>query len=239
MHSYRADKDESATERVLRALDAAQPAAGFEDRLLQKLAQRPQENQHTTRRVGFAMGGVLAGAGGAVAILVVLLAVHLRPKHSDSPVPTEAVPPLASLSAPVTAAQPKALPTMQGRATPPRPAHSPASSALIVHARLEVSSSTEPAGNDGTNGIADARALDRQAMDDLRAASSPPPPLPPTAQERLVKLMLRRGEKHDLAQLDPAQSMRRTDAEQRSFQTFFDPDPSPELALELKKGNYR
>lgn len=70
--------------------------------------------------------------------------------------------------------------------------------------------------------------LDRVAAQDVHAPSFPAPPLPPTAQERQVRLMLRRGEKHDLAQLDPVRNALFAAEEQIALHDFFEP-PKPKL----------
>ncbi len=240
MRSFQAERDDSTTERVLRALDAVQPAAGFEDRVLQRLAQQSQQPEQPARRFGLSVRGLLAGAGCVVAVLIVLLSVHLWSKRSTSPLRRETVADLSSSRSPLVPAPALSPAVVTSEAKPAPQAPHSAYRMLVVHAaRHEAASAPGPAIDGDIHEVATARDLDRQALDDLHAASSPPPPLQSTAQERMVRLMLRRGEKHDLAQLDSAQSVRLTDAEQRSFKTFFDPDPSPELALELKKGNLR
>ena len=243
MHPYQADKadqHEAATERILRALGAAQPATGLEDRVLQRLAQPSQQLRHPTSRFGLPRRGLLPGAGCAAAFLVLLLSLHRWPKHSTSAVPMQAIAAVASEKPPIAAVQKHpSLPSIKASGTHPHAAFNSAAATPVIDARREAVPPPNLANHEDANIVAAARDPDGQAWDDLHAASTPAPPLGMTAQERMVKLMLRRGEKHDLAQLDPAQSIRLNDAEQRSFQSFFDPAPSPELALELKKGNLR
>ncbi len=75
-------------------------------------------------------------------------------------------------------------------------------------------------------------ALDAQALDDLHAPSQPAPRESTTGQERLVRLMLRQGERHDLAQLEPAERAAFSQQQTREFNTFFNP-PRPPLVTAL------
>ncbi len=80
-------------------------------------------------------------------------------------------------------------------------------------------------------------ALDAQAFEDLHAPSLSAPQVSTTGQERLVRLMLRKGERHDLAQLEPAERAAFSKQQTREFNTFFNP-PRPPLVTALANRVY-
>ena len=170
----------------------------------------------------FRSGSLYCLVGSALALCAVLLLVVHNRYHTPlqpSPIsPTtqpsreagNAVKPRAPSSAAV------ASPVEVGL-IPPTPT---APAALRVHLELTLTNSAPPPATDTSTNP------DQQALADLNTPSFPAPPLPPTAQERLVRLMLRRGETHDLAQLDPTFQAAFAQQEEEDFRAFFEPQSS-------------
>lgn len=65
--------------------------------------------------------------------------------------------------------------------------------------------------------------LDAQALADTQASSHPAPTLELTAQERQIRLMLRRGERHDLAELDARHQQLFEEQRSTELSRFFNP----------------
>lgn len=74
--------------------------------------------------------------------------------------------------------------------------------------------------------------LDAQALADTQAPSHSAPILELTAQERQIRLMLRRGERHQLAELSPLRVESRQQTDRAELHHFFDPPP-PSYPLPL------
>ncbi len=230
--------DDEQIDKTLSALGAVTPSPGFESRVLRGLEERATEPKEGRSPGGYGGTFRIATALGAALVLVILaftLSAHRRAHREDiaqvrsGPVLSPRV--LPALSQDHVALRDGELHSAVSRsaavagAVRARVLLEAASAATFaappipVQLKIEAHTATVPS----------SRELDAQALDDLHAASSPAPPLPPTAQERLVRLMLRRGEKHDLAQLDPAEQAAFASREQTAFHDFFDPPPDPRM----------
>lgn len=206
-------------ERTLAGLSQAEPSPSFHNRLLTALDQHAAEPQRMRLSVFAFPAKVFAMTASAAALLMLLYSgVHLSRTHktqteAHAPAAQFAPPtaPGASSSAavlsPVTVGPPSDTPTAANNTLPKTPK-------FHLSRSLELSPTSTP-------------DLDQQALADLHAPSQPAPPLPPTSQERLVRLMLRRGEQHELAQLDPDSVTAAFAQEQASFRAFFEPSPDP------------
>jgi hypothetical protein len=223
------DDPEREIDRVLRALGSAEPSAGLGERVLAALEERGAERRSVTPRFSQRWFWGLAGAA-VVAAVGVLLVVVAGVQHRGAPVhvPEQAqirshggqvMPPVSR----VALAPKQVSPSTRGKT-----GTSPNIRLAVVAER--------PTGETDLPGVhialplPSAAELDQQAWADFHAASQPAPPLPPTAEERQVRLMLRRGEKHDLAQLDPSTVSAYFAQEGTAFRAFFDPPPDPQIA---------
>lgn len=207
-------------EHTLHALDEARPSAGFSDRLEAALQDRltrvtappPSPLQmFQPMRLGLAFGSVM--------FVGMLLVVYWRSAQQPTS-PTRALATTTEAQArsaqrPLTPMQPAAV---RGAAAPLSGPSGPAG--------IRISSVRAVAALTLTLQAPPSSAADAQALADLHTTSFPAPPLPPTAQERLVRLMLRHGEKHDLAQLDPARTSDSAQRDGTAFREFFDPTPT-------------
>ncbi len=226
-------------DRTLSALGAVEPSLGFENRVLRGLEERAREPGQGRTAGGYSGVFRIATALGAALLLAILAFIAYAPRrmHDGS---LAGLPSRPALSPRISAAS--AENSVAPRAGDPDPAVSNTAairnglrppvplrvvlapgrpSAAEIPVRLEIEAYSAA--------IASARELDAQALEDFRAPSSPAPPLPLTAQERLVRLMLRRGEKHDLAQLDAAEQAAFASQEQSAFHEFFDPPADPRI----------
>ncbi len=230
-------------DRTLSGLSKTEPGSGFNDRLLRAIEQRridgvlPSKARLSGRpsllggwrRYGFAAAAL------AACTFIPLISHRLQPPNSAlGPKPnmqasetltTEAAPPSNGSAANPRNSLPAlpSPPAVESLSHPPSvvlSSHSPASLTLAT-ASLQISL-TAPTD------------LDQQALEDLHAPSHPAPPVPLTTQERLTRLMLRRGERQDLAQLDSSRALSFAQQERASFQNFFEPPLPPELAIAVK-----
>lgn len=225
---------EHAIERTLRALGDAEPAPGFTDRLKASLNQPVlvQTSNHRRRWLPKAPRLVLTAACLCGFLLVAVL-LHRLPMHSTGHQlvvgqvhrPSKSsMPSSQANSEGVVVSRSTAVPAPPQTTTSStfrQPLHSVRSTSRSpVHLELQVSS---PAAAQGME------AGDAQALADFQTPSFPAPLLPPTAQERAVRLMLRRGEQHDLAQLDPQHEDVLLQQEHAAFARFFEPPVDPAL----------
>ena len=223
------DRQEQQIDRTLAALGQTQPAPDFHARLLSALDQPSGTSTSVVlspsarRPAGFWRWrgyGILATAL-AASLAWLLLLPHTVVHH---------VSPRSQSARPASLADSSANLPLQPRgslARAPIPASGARGQVSASHpaATLELSATAPP-------------GLDQQALADFQAPSHPAPPLPPTSQERLVRLMLRRGEKHELALLNPDEEAAFAQQERSSFSNFFDPPPSPALAKAFREANY-
>ena len=225
---------------VLQAFGDADPSPSFAARMERTLAAHRDGIPPRSAAPFGLRGSRLWSRQGlyAVAVCGLLIVLGLLRLRTTSPRVPPAVPTVATVQ---TSPVRKPLPAAEHRGPAIRVARAVRAEKIAASTpiHLAIGNSAPPSTGAivATDDLPSARTLDASALEDLHTGSFPAPSMPPTSQERLVRLMLRRGEKHDLAQLDPAQATRLADTEQRMFQMFFDPDPSPELALELKKGH--
>lgn len=242
-------------DHVLQALGRVEPTPNLNTRLLANLANHAEVPATATRASWhFAPSGFFSFAGTALLILIALGLHHflasrsqtssnlahsnLAPHH-NAPVPalSDSRPPTQENLATSTSllinhgGQSTAHPTSQIQNSPiitqqtPAPATASATQPNEIRFHLQLSSSPEPAPD---NAPPTQAALDAQALDDLHAPSQLAPALTATSQERLVRLMLRRGEKHELAELAPAERAAFSERQHQEFTRFFgSPLPSP------------
>ncbi len=243
----RIDDLDQQIDRTLNALGKSEPKSDLHDRLLTALDQRSRVATHGVLPTGAQRSGEISGfrkwrpfAFATAALAASLAAFTLLPhsavqktgpipqstglqarglpgstppEYAPSFAPNPRGPSLPAVPSPVRVGSLPPTPTIATNDPKNRPIH--------VAASLEIST------------IA-STALDQQALADFRAPSQPAPPLPPTAQERLVRLMLRQGEKVQLAKLDLARDPEIERAELTAFSNFFDPpaatpeDPVPQ-----------
>ncbi|HLI76572.1 MAG TPA: hypothetical protein VKV02_06460 [Acidobacteriaceae bacterium] len=224
---------ELVLDRTLRALGHANPSTGFTGRLQARLAQPAAAPPTRPNRVFFRpLHQVFAFSVVALLCTVAILRSHTRPAihvtvlHSRLGAgpnsPTRVEPTLAAKHSParrVRTPEPGNL-SLGGGIGPTGLSNSPTIAPRLPLPSLDAAKvpdailvpPPEPTS-----------AIDAQAVADLHAPSLPAPPRPLTSQERLVALMLRQGEKHDLAELDPSQTSAFLATEQAAFQQFFEP----------------
>ena len=211
-------------DRTLQALGAAYPSTDFNARLLARLEARDPATP--IRRPSFllAFGAHLLAA--SALLLLAGLGLLLAHPHPRSSLNTSS---LTAEHHSSTATQPSGqIPDqttsspMDVNVLPPARPQPQLFHLSLSNARAEprtASSATSPTAAD----------LDQQALADLHAPSQSAPPLPLTAQERLVGLMLRHGEQHDLAELDPERQEAFARQERSAFHEFFDPPIDPRI----------
>ncbi len=201
-----------ALDKTLDALGAAMPSPGMNQRLLAALQARELEAPRPSRVPRFARP--LALTLSAALLLSLALLHHPAKRTPRHPTPSH----LAAVARQSSA--PAAEPNLAAAPLPQTPIHLTLKLSAPVRSAPAASLHTEP-------------SLDEAALADLNTPSYPAPPLPPTAQERLVRLMLRRGERHDLAQLDPARSAAFAQQQDEALEQFFNPPLLPPPAAGL------
>lgn len=229
-NSHRPDLD-SHIDRTLRALDDVQPPANLQHRLLAALEDRqtqPLTSPLTTRMkalTSWPASSRLVFSGVALALCIGLLYAYRKPLHPTPKLPNS---PLITERTPSTPEQSPTTPELpNSQLKTERTPSNPTFQISITNSPTRPAEITQPTSNQ--------TALDRVALEDFNAPSTLAPPMPPTAQERLVRLMLRSGEKQNLAQLDLVQQAAFSRAEQSAVREFFDPPPSPELREAMAK----
>ncbi len=217
--------------RTLRPLNAVQPSPHLQHRLLAALEDRQAQSIATPRTARIEVLTSWLGpyqlvfSGAALVLCFGLLYAYRESLHPTSKLPNSQ---LITERTPSTLEQSPTTPKLPNsqlitQRTPPTPTFH----ISITNIPMRPAAVTQP--------ISAQTALDRTALEDFNARSTLAPPMPPTAQERLVRLMLRSGEKRNLALLDPVQQAAFSRAEQSAVREFFDPPPSPELREALAR----
>ena len=225
-HSRPTDIDKHI-DQTLSSLGAVQPSSNLQHRLLAALEERRAE----TKPSRFKALHLLLGTHSAVVGLALALCVGLAILYAYRTPPHSSETPILQRSANLRIITPARNPT---NSTLPNSSLTTERKPFTPTFQLSITNSPSPAA--GVAQLISAQtALDRAALEDFNAPSTLAPPMPPTAQERLVRLMLRSGEKQNLAQLDPVQQAAFSRAEQSAVREFFDPPPSPELREAMAK----
>lgn len=224
--------DESWEQEIraaLQLLNEAEPPAGMHARLNALVHARPQHrlpgrSSSSMRRTRPSLFGVLASLACACLLIVFLqhtqhtqhrqhahdalpAGVHLLISHAQS---IDA----ARVSSPVAVPSPIPAPTQVFHL------------ALTTQSAVPQAHRPEPSCAPGSS-LPTQAELDAQALADTHAPSHPAPTLELTAQERQASLMMRRGERRNVASLDPAYQVLRAQQVQADFQSFLHPALTP------------
>lgn len=201
---------------ALALLAATEPSPAFQQRLLRSVELlSPATAEKATPFWRLSGLRLATGLGFAVALFL-LVRGSFHPSHTPS------APQAMHQAAPSAADQA----TLDKEATPI--AAQPSAEPLPIHLAI---SNRGASGRQHTP-VAPATPssedqLAMQALADLHTASHPAPTLELTAQERQIRLMLRRGERRNFAGLDLNQQAPGIDQERAAFSRFFDPPPPP------------
>lgn len=226
-----------AVQRTLEALSATGPAPGFHERILRGIERTEAQSAAVPRSLRPALS---FGWRTAAALLLLLVAFAGWRQVARRRAPIQPTPSLSAGAKPRQASPSEiTLPATSAGETPssaPTPRLAVESTFPSAPIRLSVTNRARvmPAANEPAALAPTAtRSAEEAAMEDWHTPSFPAPAMPLTAQERMVRLMLRRGEKHDLAALDSAAELRFAQRERAAMKDFFDPPPPPAPDLSL------
>jgi hypothetical protein len=204
---------EEAIDRVLAGLRDADPPAGMERRILDRLKERETERSRSEWRpiwlvtpVSWAVGRPVACGVALAGVLAVVWTITVVRRPGHVPVQSRvSVAPVESVHANNSEAIEK---SAQVSRREPR---------VRSVGKMNVRKVSSGAGA-GVNEDSDSLALQ-----EFRAASQPAPPLPLTEQEKLLLRIAHRGAPEELAALNPSLRAERDAEEKAEVQRFFEP----------------
>ena len=205
---------EQLLDRTLHALGNAQPAPGFAERLEARLAQEPTT---TNPWLHFSLLRLAL----TLSVAAMLCAAILLYPHAKYARPAD-----LAVATPKPEQHAEDVSQHSDHLLQSTSSQLEGSDLVAQKIPLRALAPSTPIQLHLTTAQSSISSEDAQALADLHTPSFPAPPLELTEQERLVRIMLRHGEKHDLAQLDLAEQTTFREQERKAFHEFFEPPPT-------------
>lgn len=206
---------EQLLDRTLHALGNAQPAPGFAERLEARLAQEPTT---TSPWLHFSLLRLAL----TLSVAAMLCAAILLYPHAKYARPAD-----LAVATPKPEQHAEDVSQHSDHLLQSTSSQLEGSDLVAQQSPLRALAPSTPIQLHLTTAQSSISSEDAQALADLHTPSFPAPPLELTEQERMVLLMLRHGEKHDLAELDGTQTNAAFSRRRAEFSSFFDPPPPP------------